>query len=137
MALDGAAGARALIALHRSDTGAAQAALATARGEAAARSHHMTVLARSLLAEPTHGAGATLARAGASAGARRWLDGALQVYERLDATWDTSRATSRLRASGVRLGSREARARPTAGWEALTRSQRAVVELVAQGHSNP
>jgi DNA-binding CsgD family transcriptional regulator len=241
MAGDGAAGARALIALHRGDTAGAEATLATAAGADPARSHHMTVLARSMLAEATDGAGAALdvltrgwdsagaagvaigratfgpdlvrlalaagdvdraravcdgvdevvasnppapslagtglrcrglltddpallaeaaavfdggprplstahafedaadalARAGDAAGARRCLDRALQLYEGLDATWDTSRATSRLRAAGVRVGSREARVRPVEGWEALTRSQRAVVELVAQGHSNP
>ena len=42
-----------------------------------------------------------------------------------------------MRALGVRQGSREARKRPTTGWEALTRGERAVVELVAEGLSNP
>lgn len=82
-------------------------------------------------------AAAALAGAGDLDGARRWLDEAIRVYDRLDAGWDSSRATARLRSSGVRRGSRAARARPKVGWEALTPGERAVVELVAAGLSNP
>ncbi len=78
-----------------------------------------------------------LARAGDLVEARRWLDEALRVYEQLDARWDAARATSRLRSAGVRRGSRAARVRPKDGWEALTAGERAVVELVAEGLSNP
>lgn len=78
-----------------------------------------------------------LAKAGDLMEARRWLDEALRAYEQLDARWDASRATSRLRSAGVRRGSRAARVRPKDGWEALTAGERAVVELVAEGLSNP
>ncbi len=78
-----------------------------------------------------------LARTGQVDGARQWFDEALALYQALEATWDMSRITARLRALGVRRASRDARKRPKHGWEALTRSERAVVELVAEGLSNP
>jgi DNA-binding CsgD family transcriptional regulator len=78
-----------------------------------------------------------LARTGQADGARQWFDEALALYQALEATWDMSRITARLRALGVRRASRDARKRPKHGWEALTRSERAVVDLVAEGLSNP
>jgi DNA-binding NarL/FixJ family response regulator len=78
-----------------------------------------------------------LARTGQVDGARQWFDEALTLYQALEATWDVSRIAARQRALGVRRASRDARKRPTHGWEALTRSERAVVDLVAEGLSNP
>jgi DNA-binding CsgD family transcriptional regulator/tetratricopeptide (TPR) repeat protein len=78
-----------------------------------------------------------LARTGDTAAARQLFDEAIQAYERLDAAWDIARARARMRAVGVRQGSRDTRKRPTTGWEALTRGERTVVELVAEGLSNP
>lgn len=78
-----------------------------------------------------------LARSGDGVAARRWFDEALTTYERLEARWDVSRAMARLRSAGVRRGSRRTRARPTEGWQSLTPGERAVVDLVADGLSNP
>jgi len=78
-----------------------------------------------------------LSRAGQMEDARQWFDEALGLYEALEATWDMSRIAARLRALGVRRASHGSRRRPKFGWEALTRSERAVVELVADGLSNP
>ena len=81
-------------------------------------------------------AAGALARTGDLTAARPLFADALQVYELLDATWDIGRARSRMRALGLRQGSRGGRKRPSTGWEALTRGERAVVELVAEGLSN-
>ena len=53
------------------------------------------------------------------------------------AAWDVLRADSRLRALGVRRGSRGPRRRPPTGWEALTPTEVRIAELVAAGRSNP
>ncbi|MEA2971851.1 MAG: hypothetical protein QOG82_309 [Actinomycetota bacterium] len=89
------------------------------------------------LARACEDAGDARARAGDLTRARPLFAEAVQVYEQLDATWDIGRVRSRMRALGVRQGSREARKRASTGWEALTRGERAVVELVAEGLSNP
>ena len=78
-----------------------------------------------------------LFRTGRADDARQWYEEALALYEDLGATWDVSRIAARLRALGVRQASHDARKRPKHGWEALTRSERAVVDLVAEGLSNP
>ena len=78
-----------------------------------------------------------LVRTGQLNGARQWFEEAVALYQALEATWDVSRIAARLRALGVRRASHDARKRPKHGWEALTRSERAVVELVAEGLSNP
>jgi DNA-binding NarL/FixJ family response regulator len=78
-----------------------------------------------------------LARAGEADDARHWFEEAFALYEDLGAAWDVSRVAARLRELGVRRASREARKRPKHGWESLTRSERAVVDLVAEGLSNP
>jgi DNA-binding CsgD family transcriptional regulator len=82
-------------------------------------------------------AGEALVRTGEVAHAQQWFDEALAVYQLLEATWDQSRVAARLRALGIRRASHDPRKRPKHGWEALTRSERAVVELVAEGLSNP
>lgn len=86
-------------------------------------------------------AGDALGRAsdgdGDRAAARAWFDEALAGYAELHAVWDAARAAARMRALGMRRGTREARARPKTGWAALTNGERAVVDLVADGLSNP
>jgi DNA-binding CsgD family transcriptional regulator len=80
-------------------------------------------------------AAAALGDADRPAEARTALQSAVACYERLDATWDMTRAVAWLRGSGVRL--RNARQRPKAGWEALTDTERRIAALVANGRSNP
>jgi DNA-binding CsgD family transcriptional regulator len=65
------------------------------------------------------------------------LDRALGIYERLDAARDRDRTQARLRGLGVRHGRRGTRRRPQIGWESLTPTEHTVVELVAEGLSNP
>jgi DNA-binding CsgD family transcriptional regulator len=78
-----------------------------------------------------------LARRGQVDDARRWFDEVFAIYQGLEATWDMSRIAARLRALGIRRASHDSRKRPKHGWEALTRSERVVVDLVAEGLSNP
>jgi DNA-binding CsgD family transcriptional regulator len=63
------------------------------------------------------------------------LDRALVLYDQAGATHDAGRVRAQLRALGVRrrLVSRE---RPDHGWEAMTTSELAVAQLVAQGYTN-
>jgi len=63
------------------------------------------------------------------------LDRALVLYDKVSAAHDAGRVRARLRALGVRrrLGSGE---RPDRGWEAMTASELAVAQLVAQGYTN-
>jgi len=72
---------------------------------------------------------------GRAADGRAALDAALGLYDRLDAAWDAGRAESRLRQAGIRR--RGPWRRPRTGWDALTDTERAVANLVAQGRSNP
>ena len=69
--------------------------------------------------------------------ARPLLDDALGRYERLEAAWDLARAAARLRALGIRPGRRGPRSRPKSGWDSLTGTEHKVVQLVAEGLSNP
>jgi len=78
-----------------------------------------------------------LARDGAHVPARTALTKAVRLYADLGATWDIRRADTRLRALGVRRGSRSLHRRATHGWQSLTPTQQRIAELVAQGLSNP
>ena len=82
-------------------------------------------------------AGAGFAARGATAAAAPLLHQALAAYERLDAARDTARAEASLRELGIRRGARGARRRPQLGWESLTPTEHRVVDLVAEGLSNP
>lgn len=62
---------------------------------------------------------------------------ALELYARLGADRDVARAMARLRAAGVKRGSRRPHVRATAGWESLTETEQKVVALVSQRLSNP
>jgi DNA-binding NarL/FixJ family response regulator len=78
-----------------------------------------------------------LARQGSARPARSALNDAARGYAVLGATWDLRRADARLRAHGVRRGSRTLNQRPATGWESLTAAERRVAGLVSLGRSNP
>jgi DNA-binding CsgD family transcriptional regulator len=80
-------------------------------------------------------AAALLGHLGERDGARSLFEQAIAGYEALGASWDGDRAASRMRACGIRRGRVDAR--PPLGWSALTPSEWRVVELVAEGMSNP
>jgi DNA-binding CsgD family transcriptional regulator len=63
------------------------------------------------------------------------LEGAYASYVRAGAHYDTARVRAALRALGVRKRQVTV-ARPQQGWDSLTQSERAVVDLVAQGATN-
>lgn len=74
---------------------------------------------------------------GATQDARVLLERAASTFERLDAAHDIARVDARLRGLGVHRGRRGARSRPRTGWASLTPTETRVVDLVAQGLSNP
>jgi DNA-binding CsgD family transcriptional regulator len=78
-----------------------------------------------------------LGAAGRVGEARPLFDDALGLYERLEAAWDMARAAARLRGLGIRRGRRGPRQRSKSGWDSLTTTERKVVQLVAEGLSNP
>ncbi|MEU9318287.1 AAA family ATPase [Streptomyces sp. NPDC048295] len=78
-----------------------------------------------------------LAAAGNHPQARAELQAAQELYTGLEAQWDLSRVTSRLRQLGVRRGVTGPRRRPKTGWQALTETERTVAALVTEGLSNP
>jgi DNA-binding NarL/FixJ family response regulator len=78
-----------------------------------------------------------LARAGRVAEARTELATATDLYETLEARWDSGRAEQRLRQLGVRRTGPNPRRRPKSGWESLTETERKIAALVAEGNSNP
>lgn len=82
-------------------------------------------------------AGAALADTGQVDAAVPVLDQALALYERLEATRDLDRTQASLRGLGIRRGRRGARTRPQLGWESLTPTEQRVVDLVAEGFTNP
>jgi DNA-binding NarL/FixJ family response regulator len=77
-----------------------------------------------------------LATGGDYAQGRALLEQALALYESIGASWCTPRASARPRQIGRRRGSRGSRQRALTGWESLTRSERVVAELVAEGLTN-
>ena len=103
-----------------------------AAASAYARGSHLLELA--LTCED---AGAACARRGNVDRAGQLLDQAITIYERLDAARDLARADAALRQMGVRRGRRVTHRRAQSGWPSLTPSERAVVDLVAEGLSNP
>jgi len=82
-------------------------------------------------------AGAAFARRGNVARAGQLLDQAITIYERLDAARDLARAEAALRQMGIRRSRHVTHSRAQSGWQSLTPSERAVVDLVAEGLSNP
>jgi DNA-binding CsgD family transcriptional regulator len=69
--------------------------------------------------------------------ARTLLEEALEHYDDLFAAERMAWARARLRALGVRVGTRGRRRRPTSGWDALTEAEQRVAGLVAEHLSNP
>jgi DNA-binding CsgD family transcriptional regulator len=82
-------------------------------------------------------AAAAFARRGDMDRAGTLLDQAITIFERLDAARDFARVESALRQMGVRRGRHVPHRRAQSGWQSLTPSERAVVDLVAEGLSNP
>jgi DNA-binding CsgD family transcriptional regulator len=82
-------------------------------------------------------AGAAFGRRGNVARAGQLLDRAIAIYERLDASRDLARAEAILRGMGIRRGRRVTHRHAQSGWQSLTPRERAVVDLVAEGLSNP
>jgi DNA-binding CsgD family transcriptional regulator len=82
-------------------------------------------------------AGAAFARRGNIDRAGPLFDQAITIHERLGAARDLARADAALRQLGVRRGRRVTHRRAQSGWQSLTPSERAVVDLVAEGLSNP
>jgi DNA-binding NarL/FixJ family response regulator len=78
-----------------------------------------------------------LAGAGRLVEARTELATAADLYEGLEARWDSGRAEQRLRQLGVRRTGPNPRRRPKSGWESLTETERKIAALVAEGNSNP
>ena len=76
------------------------------------------------------------ATGGALADARPLVEQAIDRYEAIGASWSAARATAQLRELGGRRGSRGSRSRPQTGWESLTRGERSVAALVAEGLTN-
>jgi DNA-binding CsgD family transcriptional regulator/tetratricopeptide (TPR) repeat protein len=82
-------------------------------------------------------AAAALAAKGDPGTAGSLLQQARGTFEHLDAARDLARVDARLRDLGVRRGRRGRRRRPSIGWESLTPTERKIVDLVAEGLSNP
>lgn len=82
-------------------------------------------------------AGVLLGQRGKQAEAVELLQRALAGYDRLNADRDTARASAALRDLGVRPGPRTAHSRAQTGWDSLTSTERAVVDLAAEGLTNP
>jgi DNA-binding CsgD family transcriptional regulator len=89
------------------------------------------------LALASEDAGTAFARRGMGERARPLLEQALEIYERLGAARDLARAEAALREAGIRRGRRGPRSRPQIGWRSLTPTEHSVVDLVAEGLSNP
>jgi DNA-binding CsgD family transcriptional regulator len=77
------------------------------------------------------------AERGDTSEARRLYNDAVATYVDVDAAWDLTRVTTRMRRYGVRRGVRGPRRRPTTGWQALTPTEVRIAHLVASGASNP
>jgi DNA-binding CsgD family transcriptional regulator len=82
-------------------------------------------------------AAAALARTGRRLEAKPIFEDALDVYAQVGARWDEARALASMRELGLGRRRRGARKRPARGWESLTRSELEVVQLAAQGLTNP
>ena len=79
--------------------------------------------------------GRMLAARSAAGEAAAQLEAAYDFYVRVSAQRDTARVRAALRTLGIRKRQASV-ARPQHGWASLTRSEQAVVELVAQGLTN-
>jgi DNA-binding CsgD family transcriptional regulator len=66
----------------------------------------------------------------------RHLDEALTRYQECGALWDAARVRRRLRGLGVQRRHWQHSGRPFTGWDSLTKAERSVADLVAQGLTN-
>jgi DNA-binding NarL/FixJ family response regulator len=85
-------------------------------------------------AQALEAAAALQAEQAKPADARESYAHALEIFTELQAKWDIARLRARLRNHGFRV--RRAGARPAHGWEALTRTETRIGELIAEGLSN-
>jgi DNA-binding CsgD family transcriptional regulator len=81
-------------------------------------------------------AAAVFGAQGRLADAHVLLAEALDLYDTIGADWYAARGNANLRAFGARRGSRGTRGRAVTGWDSLTKSERSVAELVAEGLTN-
>jgi DNA-binding CsgD family transcriptional regulator/tetratricopeptide (TPR) repeat protein len=88
-------------------------------------------------AQALEDAAALEAERGQLTAAQEHLAAAVGGYAGLGAAWNIEQAGTRLQSYGVRPSRSAFRARPTAGWEALTPTEVKVAYLVADGRSNP
>jgi DNA-binding CsgD family transcriptional regulator len=79
---------------------------------------------------------AALARSGEHAAARPPAEEALETLAGLGADGERRSARSMLRDAGLHVGARSKHAAGS-GWESLTRTEREIVKLTAEGRSNP
>lgn len=91
------------------------------------------ILDQALTLEDT---GRALAGAGRTQQAQATIEQAAGLYDGLHAARGLARAESQLRALGLRRGQRGQRRHPAHGWDSLTRTELAVVDLVAEGLTN-
>ncbi len=76
------------------------------------------------------------AAAGDRAGAVAAMEEAIAGYERLRSTVDRDRLLARMRAHGVRRGSRRAHRTQASGWDSLTATERRITDLICDGLTN-
>jgi DNA-binding CsgD family transcriptional regulator len=81
-------------------------------------------------------AASALYRVGRREEAAALLGEAVEVYQRVGAFLDLTRAEAALRSLGIRRGRRGARRRPSTGWGSLTPTEVEVVRLVTEGLTN-
>jgi DNA-binding CsgD family transcriptional regulator len=85
------------------------------------------------LAGAAEEAAAAMAAAGGRPDAVGLLREALEIWENAGAAYDAARVLARLREAGAPPGKRGPRRRAEEGWDALTDSERRVVDLVGEG----
>ncbi|GAA2822611.1 helix-turn-helix transcriptional regulator [Crossiella cryophila] len=104
----------------------------------AAVEHYRAVGAAVDLAASLEDLAVVLAIGGEPGQAREALHEAVTRYRECAAEWDIRRAEGRLREHGVRRGVRGRRGgREVSGWDALTRTELRIADLVADGQSTP
>ncbi len=77
-----------------------------------------------------------LAADGDRAGATTAMEQAIAGYEQIRSIVDRDRLLARMRAHGVRRGSRQAHRAQSSGWDALTATERRITGLICDGLTN-
>ena len=88
-------------------------------------------------AQALEAAAVALAESKEVAAARACYNDAFAGYQALGAAWDIARIQATFRAYGIRRGPLAKHRRAAYGWESLTPTEVTIVDLVAQGLSNP